>query len=263
MRRLVPLALALLALPAIAGDLTVNLGMDVDTSYVFRGVKRGPLGVIGRLDLTYPLTKGLELGGSVGQYVQVDRRWGLGEANANVGFRYRPPVVGKMAWIEGGFNWFSPVRDLDVIAWRGDDTLGKSTQEMYLRTRFALPGAPTIDLLKDINRRSSLTMELTASKAVKVKPFTLDVRGAIDLQFGRGLSGWRAAQVNSGLYYQLNPLLAVGPTLDLHFPNVEADPGANSCRSVLGFRLLWLPQCQVNKGTPTRSRSTTMGPTRP
>jgi len=238
------LCAALAALSAAqAGDLAVSFGAQVDSGYVFRGAKRGPFGVIGDVTLDYRLSKNLSLVGDIQQYVKLERGLALAEGIYRAGVRYRPPLLGSLAAVEGGISYYAPSGDLDRILYAGDNTGGRSTQEWYLRTVFDLPFAPTIDLLHDFNERPGTYLRFSASREQDLPgKFSLDLDGSIGLQFGQGVHGWRDGHVRGALWYDAAPGVSFGPTLDLWVPAGKVDPGANSLRPVVGFGCRFSPK---------------------
>ena len=233
-RILTAVGLALSA--AQAGDLAVSVGAQVDSSYVFRGAKRGPFGVIGDVTLDYRFNKRLSLVGDIQQYVQIERGVSLAEGVYRAGLRYRPPLIGSLAALEGGITYYAPSGDLNRILYAGDNTGARSTQEWYLRTVFDLPFSPTIDLLHDFNERPGTYLRFSASRSQDLPgKFSLDLDGSVGLQFGQGIHGWRDGHVRGALWYRAAPGISFGPTLDLWIPTNKVDPGANSLRPVIGF----------------------------
>lgn len=257
MKRCLPLALLLCALSAQAGDLSLNVGADVDSSYVFRGAKRGPLGIVGHLNAACPVARYTSVIANVDQYLRVDTGVKLAETTAEVGLRFRPPLIGRWAMAEGGLTWYSPSRDLHSISFNPENTRGKSSQEFFLRTRFQhVPFAPSLNFYKDINQRSALNMQLSASRSFHLQPWRLDVTGLVDWQFGNGIQGWRAAGIRSAFGYQLGSKLSIGPSLDLWFPRNSIDRSAKGFRPVIGFGFNWAPDA----GAHTKARVGALGP---
>ncbi|NUP98332.1 MAG: hypothetical protein HUU35_00610 [Armatimonadetes bacterium] len=240
--RMALLAVCLSAVAASAGPLQVRVGADLDSLFVFRGSKRGSAGFVGRVGVTYGLTERLDFAANIWNFVELGNGVGFGEGQYDLGLRYRPPLIGSLASLEGGWIYYDPTRQLDEISFGAENTMGRDTQEWYLRLRLDLPGDPVIDLLQDYDERVGTYFRVSAADRVRLRgPWSLDWQGSVGFDFGRGVDVYRDARVRGALLYQIFPGLGVGPTFDLWFPSNQVDPNADGITPVASFGFTYTP----------------------
>ncbi|MCC7493224.1 MAG: hypothetical protein IT204_12780 [Fimbriimonadaceae bacterium] len=242
----VMLLLLLLAAPGgwAAAPLRVDLDLGFDSNYVFRGSKRGPFGLNGTLTLSKEVAKGLTVQASAWNYLPLDGQFNFGEGKYAVGFSYRPPLVGRLAAIEGGYSYFDITNRLTpTISFGGDNTFGRDTQEAYLRLALDLPGRPSIDLLQDFQNRVGTYFRVSAAKDVDLKgPWALGLSGSFGLDFGRGVDTFRDFAWRTELRYELGQGIGLMAGLDWWLPSHQVDAGAGGLRLVPSFGINLVPR---------------------
>lgn len=218
-------------------------GVDIDTNYVFRGAERGPAGLTGNVGVIAGVGHGVSLRAGLWQYYQLSNEVGFGESKYHLGAVYRPPLIGWLGWLEGGWIYYDNTsRLVPRITFPGDNTGGRDTQEWYLRARFKLPGDPTIDLLQDFDQRTGTYLKFNAGKEFNLPGrWSLGVNGSVGLDFGRGVDTWRDAKAQASLFYDLVPGLKLQGTVDLWIPSNQVDPTADGLTPVFSFGIVGMP----------------------
>jgi hypothetical protein len=244
-------ALLVAASSSWANNLSMTFGLDVDTNYTFRGAKRGPFGLLPELNADYSLGKGFSFIGNLVQYVKVDGGFNFGEGLYRAALQFKPPIIGKLATMQAGFNWYTPSSNLTDISFAPDNTNGKNTGEWFGQLAFNVPGTPTLAVMHDFVLRSGTYWRLSASRQQTVMgDWHLDLAGSLGLDFGHGLGGWRDGLVHVGVTRDIAPGLAIGPMADFELPNSKVDPGSGFVKPVFGFTVQYTPTRVGGKASP-------------
>ncbi|MCC7493223.1 MAG: hypothetical protein IT204_12775 [Fimbriimonadaceae bacterium] len=223
----------------------IDAGFDLSLAgkYAWRGVDKGPTGLVGKAYATKALWKGWSLTGKVSNYTMLDAGKGIAEASYDVGLTWDLGIDNgwfKKTQVSLGWLYLDRCNNPGSAAFQGDDT-----QEAYLGLAWptrAWGWSPWVKVNYDFDRgdgsawgddQVGLYVAGGIGKSFKLSNgWMLDTAARVGLDFGRGIDIYRDAAITTGLRWQLEKGLTFGPVIDWTFPSHEVDPTARAIRIV-------------------------------
>lgn len=223
-----PLAVLLLAC-AVAGAesrLSSESEFDFTPSYVFRGLRRGPVGIVSDSQTDFRLTRNLSARWSSFSYLQLENGQGVGESRYGLSAVWSP---GPFA-IEAGNVYYNRNNKVGNPLFQGP-----STHELFAAVTADCAWAPYLAGYYDFDSNVGTYLELGAGRTFgPVTGWQATLSGEVGFDVGR-TDGFTHAHVRTELRYPLDKNLRIGPTVDFWVPANDVDPGVDGIWSVVSF----------------------------
>ncbi|NUP98334.1 MAG: hypothetical protein HUU35_00620 [Armatimonadetes bacterium] len=229
-------------------DLGVDVGFDAGLygNYVWRGQRRGPVGLIGNAYASKDIWGNFTLNGRLFNYTKLDAGKGIAEGQYEASLGWDPQITG--GWLRNtqvavGYIYYDRNNSAGDAAFQGDDT-----QEAF--ASLSWPGrlwnwSPYLAVYYDFDRGDHTAFGLVNDEVgtyleggvgrnwkLGDAGWSLDTAAKVGLDWGRNIDTFRDAVVHTGLRWNLEEGLDLLPSIDWWFPSNQVDPGANSFRPV-------------------------------
>lgn len=229
---------------AAAQRFTLDTALALRSNNIHRGSDRGPMGLFLETEGDYRLGQGFAIVGETRNYFRLDGEVGLGESHYQLGLLYEVPLDTPIESIETGWRYYNITRRVDRFSFPAEFTGGNDTQEWYWAINFDLPGSPRIAGYHDYQNRVGFYLETSIEHTYQLGEsglWEVDTGAWVGLDWGRGVDTFRDAGLHLGLFWTPLERVRVGPTISLHFPSNQVDPGASGLTPVFGFEANWQP----------------------
>lgn len=178
--------------------------------YMWRGWDVAPAGLFADSTLTVGLTDELSATGYVWNYTRIDQGWRTGEFDYGLG----------LAWSRARWSVAATWNYYDVASWSGIDS-----QDVQVTVEYDTPGQPGLDAFYDFDTGVGLYLALHAGQTWSLSPkLSLDAKGTLGLDFGRGVDTFNDFRVRSSLSYQLTSVFNLFAGLELSVPSHQIAP---------------------------------------
>ncbi len=227
-----PLAI-LMALTGAAAERRLSSESEaaVYGQYVFRGARRGPVGLIRQSSFAYRCSPRWTVGTSTWGYLQLHNGSGVGEARYGGWLRWQPS---RLLTVGGGGLYYDRNDKVGNRLFQGPPTA-----EVYGWVGLDLPLAPRLSAYYDLdaNVGSYLMVDVRHRFKQSANGWSLTLSGSLGYDLGR-TQGFNDAHLRGELWYALGDGLDIGPALDWWLPAkaVDALSGAGRFVASAGMR---------------------------
>jgi hypothetical protein len=199
-------------------------------NYVFRGARRGPLGIIASSYVAYTPCHTWSFHLDSWRWLQLANEAGIGEQRVTPWVEYRPS---DLLELHAGYVHYDRRNQPGALF------LGPDTNEAFAGVGLDLPCHPRLTAYYDDDNNVGTYVVGEVSHTVDVgRGWEADLSASVGWDEGR-VKGFNDAHLRAGLRYPFGERLWLGPALDLWFPSNKVDAGADHFRPVLSIGFGW------------------------